>query len=133
MNSNRITLTAVRGSLAGKEFVFEDKTRCTLGRADDCDIQMPMDLPYPDVSRHHCMLEIDPPYVQVRDLGSRNGTFVNGTMIGQRPAHQLAEDVDLNASPPRDLREGDEIQVGHTVLRVGVNSAEPSEARSASL
>ena len=34
--------------------------------------------------RRHCLLDINPPDIRVRDFGSLNGTYVNGTMIGQR-------------------------------------------------
>ena len=43
-----------------------------------------MTLPDDSVSRYHCLLEIDPPYVQVSDCGSFNGTFLNGKLIGRR-------------------------------------------------
>jgi serine/threonine-protein kinase len=48
----------------------------TVGRASDCLIRLPSDLEYCIVSRHHCLLDIAPPEVRVRDLGSLNGTFV---------------------------------------------------------
>jgi pSer/pThr/pTyr-binding forkhead associated (FHA) protein len=49
-----------------------------------------------EVSRQHCRLRITPALVSVRDLGSANGTFVNGKPItGERP-----------------LRPGDRLQVG---------------------
>ena len=38
------------------------------------------------VSRTHCKLHLDDSRVRVSDLGSRNGTFVNGTAIGKEPA-----------------------------------------------
>lgn len=119
MNHSKITLTAIQGNLIGKEYVFEDRSRCVIGRAEDCDIQVPMDNGYGGISRHHCMLEIDPPDVRARDLGSRNGTFVNGKKIGQRPRNQLAEEADLSAFPTHELKAGDEVQVGHNVFLVG--------------
>jgi pSer/pThr/pTyr-binding forkhead associated (FHA) protein len=33
------------------------------------------------VSRRHCVFDIDPPFVSVRDLQSLNGTYVNGQRI----------------------------------------------------
>ena len=36
------------------------------------------------VSRHHFLLEVCPPQACVRDLGSRNGTYVNGRKVGGR-------------------------------------------------
>src|SRR5262245_64113970 len=77
MNSTKITVT-VENSVDPKQFTFEEPARCVVGRAEDCDIQF---LPQPEhanVSRHHCVLDINPPMVTIRDLGSRNGTYVNG-------------------------------------------------------
>jgi len=71
-------------TLKNREFVFDEPAECIIGRAADCDIQIPTDNEHVDVSRHHCVLEIHPPHVQVRDLGSLNGTLVNGPQ--DRPA-----------------------------------------------
>jgi pSer/pThr/pTyr-binding forkhead associated (FHA) protein len=128
MNSNTIKLTVTQGTPHGKEYVFGERTRCIIGRADDCDIQMPADYEHTDVSRHHCMLDIDPPSVRVRDLGSRNGTFVNGKKIGQRPDRVAAEEADLGQFAVQDLKDGDEIRMGHTVFRVGVGEGVPEAA-----
>ena len=44
-----------------------------IGRATDCDLR----LTCPMVSRHHCELIVRDDYVAVRDLSSKNGTWVN--------------------------------------------------------
>ena len=85
MPTARITLTVVHGDLPEKEYVFEEPTRCIIGRAEDCDIQVPANYQHAVVSRHHCCLEMEPPAIRVHDLGSRNGTYVNGGNIGQHP------------------------------------------------
>ena len=118
--SARITFTITEGTLKGKEYVFEEHTRCVVGRAEDCDIRLPRDCGFADISRHHCVLDVDPPTIRVRDLGSRNGTYVNGEPIGQRPRHQPAEEVDGTEFAARELRNGDEVRVGSTVCRVGI-------------
>jgi serine/threonine-protein kinase len=66
------------------------------------------------------MLDIDPPHVRVQDFGSRNGTFLNGCAIGQRPAPQRADDIDLGQFPECDVKDGDKLQIGQTVLQVHV-------------
>jgi pSer/pThr/pTyr-binding forkhead associated (FHA) protein len=73
-----------------------------------------------EVSRHHCVIEVDPPQVRVRDLGSLNGTFVNGVLIGRRPVHLSPEESDPASLPAFPVRDGDEIRVGDTVLRVRI-------------
>jgi hypothetical protein len=49
----------------------------TVGRADDNDLM----LPDPEVSRHHAQLAPDEGTWRVVDLGSTNGTWVNGTRV----------------------------------------------------
>jgi pSer/pThr/pTyr-binding forkhead associated (FHA) protein len=48
-----------------------------IGRRHDCDLQIPL-MP---VSRRHCQLSQNEETVKVRDLGSRNGTYLNGKRI----------------------------------------------------
>ena len=52
----------------------------------------------PDVSRHHARIDVDGPHVWIEDLGSKNGTFVNGQRIRKRIA----------------LKEGDQIVFGRS-------------------
>jgi len=114
----KIKLTIWEGIGTEKELVFPKPTRSIVGRADDCDIQFPMDAGHLDISRHHCMFEFDPPTVKVRDLGSRNGTFVNGNKIGDRFSQDLPPEAGWEEFPARELHEGDEVKIGHTVIRV---------------
>jgi pSer/pThr/pTyr-binding forkhead associated (FHA) protein len=114
----RVKLTVVEGEPLGREYVFGGGTVGALGRSKDCLIQLPTDLIHINVSRHHCMLYIDPPHLRVRDLGSRNGTFVNGKPIGKRPRDRSAESACGLLFAPQELHEGDELRVGDTVFRV---------------
>jgi DNA-binding winged helix-turn-helix (wHTH) protein len=56
----------------------------------------------PDVSRHHARIVIDGSRVSIEDLGSKNGTFVNGERIRDRVT----------------LKEGDRIIFGRTQATV---------------
>ena len=72
----------------------------TLGRAPDNQVR----LPEPEVSRYHARLELVslkgvPSLVLLSDLGSTNGTFVNG--------HQI-----LPGNGPASLRNGDVLRLG---------------------
>jgi serine/threonine-protein kinase len=71
-----------------------------IGRSEDAQFCLPQDRYF---SRHHCILEIAPPQCFLRDLGSTNGTYVNGIRV--ETAH---------------LKHGDRIQGGETVLEVEV-------------
>ena len=117
----RVTLTITKGVLRGEEYVFHDSARWVLGRSSDCDIALPMDLLHRDISRHHCAFEIDPPTVLVRDLNSLNGTYVNGEKIGQLP-NPVARGESDHERDTRELRDGDEVRVGNTSIRISVQT-----------
>lgn len=116
-----ITLIATRGPLAGRKFVFNEAMNCLIGRSRDCTIVLPLEREHLDVSRRHCLLEIVPPALRIRDLGSLNGTSINGKKIGQRGASQMPLPGDDNQSRAVVLMDGDEIQLGeHTAFRVSI-------------
>jgi pSer/pThr/pTyr-binding forkhead associated (FHA) protein len=117
----RVTLTVVAGEPQGREYVFSERTVGAIGRAADCLVQVPSDLPHLNVSRHHCLLDIDPPQVEVRDLGSRNGTFLNGEIIGRRTRIDHPEAAGCLTMPSFCVEDGDELRVGDTVFRVTVS------------
>jgi pSer/pThr/pTyr-binding forkhead associated (FHA) protein len=121
--SAQVTLTVTDLRSQKNRYRFTEHTWCVVGRGDDCDIQLPHDGLHADVSRHHCLFEIDPPSVRVRDLGSRNGTYVNEDLIGQRPRDCPPEEVDSQPSPMHELKHGDEIRVGHVNVQVEVSVA----------
>jgi pSer/pThr/pTyr-binding forkhead associated (FHA) protein len=97
------------------EYAVGERRTCLIGRGPDCDLRLPAEGEYQVVSRHHCRLDIDPPRVRVLDLGSRNGTRLNGMQIGH-PDHWRVP------RPPAlieyELHEGDELAVGPAVLEV---------------
>lgn len=64
------------GKHKGRKIKLTDQ-ETIIGRAEDAKIRISSD----DVSRHHCLLIARPDDVLVRDLQSRNGTFVNGRPI----------------------------------------------------
>ena len=117
----KVTLTVTQGKLKGKQFTFEERAICIIGRAKNCNIQIPSDRYHSTVSRYHCILDINPPYIRIRDFGSRNGTKVNGKCIGKRKKHQTAsEGAKLNFAE-YDLHDGDEIRLGNTTFQVNIN------------
>lgn len=48
-----------------------------IGRRNDCDLCIPL----MSVSKKHCQLNCDQGVLRIRDLGSRNGTYLNGKRI----------------------------------------------------
>ncbi|GIH14275.1 protein kinase domain-containing protein [Rugosimonospora africana] len=115
-----VTLRLIRGRLDRTEYVFDERTTCVIGRATGCVPRLPSDEYHRTVSRHHCLLDINPPDARVRDFGSLNGTFVNGKKIGQRESHQTPEEGAALPFPEHDLADGDELRLGETVFRVDI-------------
>jgi pSer/pThr/pTyr-binding forkhead associated (FHA) protein len=50
-----------------------------VGRRHDCDLQVPLTT----VSRRHCQLSQNKDTLKIRDLGSRNGTYVNDRRVDE--------------------------------------------------
>ena len=98
----RVTLHVVAGPQTGRDFYFDEHDTFMIGRSEDAQFCLPHDRFF---SRHHCLIEIAPPQAFMRDLGSTNGTYVNGMRV--ETAH---------------LKSGDRIQGGETVLEVEVST-----------
>lgn len=65
---------------AFKGFIFYlDKAVSLVGRAEDCDVI----LPDASVSSHHCKILLEKHCLRVVDLGSTNGTRINGEIIAE--------------------------------------------------
>jgi len=116
---SKITLTITQGKLSKKQYVFESRSTCIVGRNDDCNLQI-ADKVDMTISRYHCLLDINPPDIRVRDLGSLNGTFVNGKKIGQRKRQQPAQEAVRLSFPEYNLQDGDEIKLGDILFKIGV-------------
>ena len=70
------------GPLAGKLFPLPE--RSVIGRALNCEISIPEG----GLSREHAEMIVESNQLVVRDLGSSNGTFINGERVTEgRPAH----------------------------------------------
>ena len=114
--SATVKLTATKGPHSGKVFEFDRHDMFIFGRAPDCHCAVADD---PYISAHHFLLEANPPEVELRDLGSKNGTFVNDVAAGRRERGQAAEEAAGRASAVR-LRDGDVVRAGVTEFKVGI-------------
>ncbi len=84
-------LVLQRGAESGRVWPLDRTRPISIGRNEDCDIV----LPDRQVSRHHARISWDGERFLVEDLGSKNGTHVNGQ----------------EAAEPIALRDGDEVQI----------------------
>lgn len=78
-------LVVYEGELAGQRWLVDQET-LTIGRGADCDIV----IPDRQVSRYHARIQRDAEGYLLYDLGSKNGTFVNGVEVRDRP-HRLVD------------------------------------------
>jgi pSer/pThr/pTyr-binding forkhead associated (FHA) protein len=121
MDSAAVVITLVDDRRGEARFVYNQPWICLVGRARDCDIFIPSDNDTMAASRHHCLLEINPPSIRVRDLGSMNGTFVNGQRIGQQTRTNLSRAATADRGAGLVLNDGDEIQIGRTPIRLTIS------------
>lgn len=117
--SGKITLTITAGDMKGKTFEYDEHDTLLFGRDTDCHVCLPNDT---YISRRHFMLEINPPDARFRDVGSLNGTYVNGVKYGGRKKEEKPEEGAKYQFPAIDLRDGDELKAGKTIFRVQVES-----------
>jgi pSer/pThr/pTyr-binding forkhead associated (FHA) protein len=69
-------LVVVGGKARGQEFVLKNGDN-VLGRDSSCDIPFPVE----GVSKKHFTVTVTDDVVYIQDMGSANGTFVNGKII----------------------------------------------------
>lgn len=117
----KVKLKVVAGALTGKEFEFTGHDTFLFGRTSQCHVSLPSDS---FISRHHFILEANPPNVRVRDLGSLNGTYVNEKMCGKRDAKETPEEGAKREFPSVDLKHGDLIEVGETRFEIDIDRTE---------
>ena len=108
---DRVHCLAISEGLDAGRKIILDSTGVTIGRAEPADIV----LSDAQISRSHCRIEIDEQRVVVTDLGSTNGTFVQGARV----------------TAPVDLPIGAGMRVGTHVFRHEFRSRKAIEAAHA--
>jgi DNA-binding winged helix-turn-helix (wHTH) protein len=96
--------------IAGSEYAIAEGVTI-IGRADDCGIPMRVS----GISRHHLRITVDACAATVEDLGSKNGTWLNGRRL----------------AGPTELLNGDELLAGCTTIQFrALQSDEPTTTLS---
>src|SRR5215469_13234233 len=106
-----VKLRIVQGRPQGKSMVFP-QGEYVFGRGTECHIRPNSDW----VSCQHCLLRVTAEGAFLRDLGSRNGTLINGT--------RLVDEC--------QLQHGDQVEIGPLVfealLEESIHEPAPAEA-----
>jgi hypothetical protein len=90
-------LRFISGKYQGGEFPLADVGELVIGRSSELDMVLIEEM----VSRKHARISLAPGTISITDLGSTNGTFVNGEKV------RLAR-----------LKEGDRILIGTSILKL---------------
>lgn len=107
-----VKLKVVGGKHDGQTIPL-DRKKFLIGREQDCQLRPNTEL----VSRHHCIFTVDDYSVRLRDLGSTNGTSVNGETIRREVV----------------LSQGDHVTVGSLQFQIVINErAEAAQTGSIS-
>ncbi|GEM_PF-5442008 len=101
----KMYLKAVAGPLKGKRFGAEEPMSILIGRKDASSILIPGE---DDIllSRQHCVLKLEFPDAMLKDIGSRNGTYLNGMKIEKDTEYPI--------------KSGDIIKAGKSVFVVDI-------------
>jgi pSer/pThr/pTyr-binding forkhead associated (FHA) protein len=98
----QVNLKVLVGGNAGKEIPVPVE-RFLIGRSDECHLRPKSDA----ISRNHCCILVHDDGVIIRDLNSRNGTYVND--------ERIAED--------RELKAGDKIRIAKLEFEIDIKEA----------
>src|SRR5215470_14137186 len=98
MPTTKPRLLVVRGPCRGQELLLAPGD-VSIGRGAKNDLVLAADT---SVSRRHILIHVEEKTVRVRDLGSENGTLLNGEPLDGE----------------RTLRNGDELELGESVVRL---------------
>ena len=106
----RFALRFISGKYQGGEFPLRMNREIIIGRSSDLDMVLVEDM----VSRRHAKISSTDAEVYIQDMGSTNGTFVNGEKIAGRAL----------------LHEGDRILVGTSIIKVVAVDGQARAARA---
>ena len=104
----QVKLKVIGGKNDGREIRIS-VPEFVIGRGEEAHLRPSSDL----VSRHHCALKLENGSVVISDLGSRNGTFVNGEKI----------------ESPHVARVGDTLRIGRLQFEVLIDHVQPSNKK----
>ena len=111
----RAELKVVGGKQHGSLIPFQTK-KFLVGREQDCQLRPSSE----SVSRHHCVFTLDDFSVRLRDLGSTNGTFVNGQRVQGQAILQPGDRILIGKLEFEIVIEGAAAAVQHARAEVAI-------------
>jgi pSer/pThr/pTyr-binding forkhead associated (FHA) protein len=120
-------LVIVRGRSNSKAIKLADGVT-TVGRHDDCQVRIKSS----QVSRKHCELFEKKGLLLVKDLGSSNGTYVNGTRIKDQRVLELGDELTLGQIKLKVAKVGEAVPVASVSKPGTTASVEPVTTGGAS-
>ncbi|MCC8180024.1 MAG: serine/threonine-protein kinase [Planctomycetes bacterium] len=106
----KIIITVIRPNAPLETIEVTEATEMLIGRVSECDISLAGD---GLISRQHAVLDINPPLVRVRDLGSTNGLSVNNVKYGGNSGQKNDGYI--------GLENGDRLMIGKTLIRIEID------------
>ena len=79
-------IKALNGVLAGQTFSLKPGSN-VIGRSPNCDLTLPLG----EISKTHVKVEVFDNQILVTDMGSRNGTFIDGVQIRSSIISELSQ------------------------------------------
>jgi hypothetical protein len=115
--ANAIKLSVITGPHHRRRYCFRGATKGIIGRGSDCLVQLAGFERDGLISRKHCLIAVDPPRAGICDLGSANGTYVNGRPL---PNYRDSDTNEDSCAAPTlvELQDGDVVTIGGTTLQV---------------
>jgi predicted component of type VI protein secretion system len=123
-----LRLTVVTGPHKNERFCLCAPAHCVVGRAKECAIQLAGSWRDDFISRRHCELIMEPASLVLKDLGSSNGTYVNGAKIDllELPLIQPCQDSEDRPA----FHQGGLLTVGGTTFRMEFVECPPKDIDS---
>ncbi|MFA5140135.1 MAG: FHA domain-containing serine/threonine-protein kinase [Elusimicrobiota bacterium] len=120
----RIVLKVVKGLPQPKDFSYERHDLFVFGRSRECTCSIPDD---PYLSKVHFIIEFNPPDAALQDLGSKNGTYVNGVRTSAKKTAGTYKEV-LEKAPRVTLKHDDVIKAGGAEMHLAIEQKGSSAA-----
>ncbi len=106
---SKLALRFISGKYKGENHLLPEDKETIIGRSASIELVLVEDM----VSRKHAQITVEDDILHIEDLGSTNGTFVNGEKIAKTT-----------------IKKGDRILIGTSIMKVVEVDEDPTVAAS---